>query len=208
MRRLYIWAFILTTNSFAQTTDTKEQFFNSVYKIFVDSSFSTFYLSNELSRLYIDKYNQEQVRIDFGKFIPDSLLKQIIWKSSRDTITQKWQCNNLTEKARCISSDSISKITGESTTYTIIIKEKWTERKKEKEKEKQINKQQKERVIKPMKDRILYFFSRPIFSDDQRFVIIAIGYGCGSLCGHGCTYLFEKVNGKWKKIAETSCWVS
>ncbi|WP_281337251.1 hypothetical protein [Flavobacterium eburneipallidum] len=50
--------------------------------------------------------------------------------------------------------------------------------------------------------------SQPIFNKSLDLAIISFGHHCGSLCGGGSTAIYEKKNGKWKKVKTISTWVS
>lgn len=102
-KKLLIALCFLTTNCIAQTTEPKEQFINSVYLTFVDSSFTQYYLTDNCSKLIL---SSAKIKVDFAHFCPDSIFQQIYLKSEVDTLTETWQCNNLT-KSKCISSDLV-----------------------------------------------------------------------------------------------------
>ncbi|MBB6611026.1 hypothetical protein H7F15_08260 [Pontibacter sp. Tf4] len=47
----------------------------------------------------------------------------------------------------------------------------------------------------------LYYISPPIFSKDQKYVLVSHGFTCGSLCGGGYAEIYEKINEEeWKKV--------
>lgn len=51
-----------------------------------------------------------------------------------------------------------------------------------------------------------YSISKPLFSIDNKTVIITFGINCGSLCGEWNTVIYKNVKGKWKliKILQTT----
>jgi hypothetical protein len=57
-------------------------------------------------------------------------------------------------------------------------------------------------------DKNIWHFSTPLFTTDRQFVVIGIGYYCGSLCGEGCTYIFRRERNKWVQWKKIICWVS
>jgi len=59
----------------------------------------------------------------------------------------------------------------------------------------------------PWKQRVVYYFSRPIFSNNGDFAVISGGNSCGGGCGEGCIYLFKKINKKWIEIGKASCYI-
>ncbi len=50
--------------------------------------------------------------------------------------------------------------------------------------------------------------SLPILSADGNTAIMQISDHCGMLCGSGSTYLFKKIDGKWKLINKNMSWIS
>jgi hypothetical protein len=55
----------------------------------------------------------------------------------------------------------------------------------------------------------LFSLSEIAFDQEHRHAIVRYAFHCGALCGNGSTWVFEKVNGKWKKT-DLTCggWVS
>jgi hypothetical protein len=55
----------------------------------------------------------------------------------------------------------------------------------------------------------LFSLSEIAFDQEHRHAIVRYAFHCGTLCGNGGTWVFEKVNGKWKKT-DSTCggWVS
>lgn len=45
--------------------------------------------------------------------------------------------------------------------------------------------------------------SMPVFSDDKKYAVISINN-----LGHGCSYIYKNINGKWIIIAEYNRWIS
>ena len=68
---------------------------------------------------------------------------------------------------------------------------------------------------KPVKDAVAAAFTTGLFSmseiafdKEHRFAAVTYSFWCGSLCGHGSTLVFEKVNGEWRKVRNCGGWVS
>ncbi len=68
---------------------------------------------------------------------------------------------------------------------------------------------------KPVKDAVeaafngaLFSMSEIAFDKEHRFAAVRYSFWCGSLCGHGSTLVFEKVNGEWRKLRDCGGWVS
>jgi hypothetical protein len=52
-------------------------------------------------------------------------------------------------------------------------------------------------VRKKHKLPVFYSLTFPLFSNDKLTCYISAWYWCGTLCGHGSTYIFKRVNGHW-----------
>jgi hypothetical protein len=55
----------------------------------------------------------------------------------------------------------------------------------------------------------LFSLSEIAFDKDHHYAAVSYSFWCGSLCGHGSTMVFEKINGVWRN-ANRNCggWVS
>ena len=185
-------------SSVAQTLK-KEDFVNQIYKVSVDTSFPYYQLSNEAYRL-------NRNALDLSRhLIPDSILKEIIYNYSLDTLQQFWDIEELV-KAKGVDKDSIGIITGSTT--RIYSLNSWSKKRKLKEERKQIQQQNEQREKMTLYDKRVYFFSRPVFDKAKRYAIITMSYGCGLTCGYGCSYIFKIVDNKWKMVSTAQCWVS
>lgn len=54
----------------------------------------------------------------------------------------------------------------------------------------------------------LFSMSEIAFDREHHFAAVRYSFWCGSLCGHGSTLVFEKVNGNWRKVRNCGGWVS
>jgi hypothetical protein len=68
---------------------------------------------------------------------------------------------------------------------------------------------------KPVKDAVAAAFTTGLFSmseiafdNEHQFAAVRYSFWCGSLCGHGSTLVFQKVNGEWRKLRNCGGWVS
>jgi hypothetical protein len=68
---------------------------------------------------------------------------------------------------------------------------------------------------KPVKDAVeaafatgLFSMSEIAFDKEHHFAAVRYSFWCGSLCGHGSTMIFEKVNGEWRKVRDCGGWIS
>ena len=55
----------------------------------------------------------------------------------------------------------------------------------------------------------LFSLSEIVFDKERRHALVSYAFHCGALCGSGATWVFEKINGEWKK-SDLACggWVS
>ena len=55
----------------------------------------------------------------------------------------------------------------------------------------------------------LFSMSEIAFDKDRRFAVVSYRFWCGSLCGNGSTFVFEKVKGEWRNT-NRNCggWIS
>ena len=68
---------------------------------------------------------------------------------------------------------------------------------------------------KPIKNAVetafitgLFSMSEIGFDKEGGFAAVTYSFWCGSLCGHGSTLVFKKVNGEWRKVRNCGGWVS
>lgn len=58
-------------------------------------------------------------------------------------------------------------------------------------------------------DNGLFSLSEIVFDTERRYALVSYEFVCGELCGSSNSWLFEKVNGQWKKTDRTcGGWVS
>jgi hypothetical protein len=67
----------------------------------------------------------------------------------------------------------------------------------------------------PVKDAVKAAFATDLFSmseiafdKEHHFAAVRYSFWCGSLCGHGSTLIFEKVDGEWRNARNCGGWVS
>ena len=68
---------------------------------------------------------------------------------------------------------------------------------------------------RPVKDAVeaafdtgLFSMSEVAFDKNHHFAAVRYSFWCGSLCGHGSTWIFEKVKGGWRKVRDCGGWIS
>jgi len=190
--------FILSLNCFGQE---KELFLNSVYKVFVDTSFTKYYLYSHSNRLQI--YNKRDLTKDLSEFISIETINELLSKAETDTSKLTWDCKSL-DMANCsLTSDGIL-----LDYYLVTLKGNWSEKKQKRETGRQLKIQEEKHEKKPRQERVIYSFSRPIYDSKSEYALISMWMICGNTCGHGCIYLFKKANGIWQLVTETNCYLS
>jgi hypothetical protein len=50
--------------------------------------------------------------------------------------------------------------------------------------------------------------SHVVFTEDRKTALVYVDYWCGSLCGEGSLYLYEKSGEGWNRVSDASLWVS
>jgi hypothetical protein len=63
----------------------------------------------------------------------------------------------------------------------------------------------------PTGQQVVFYFSRPEFTDDGQYAIIDLAFHCGAHCGRSATYLFRRSGAgqsAWKMIGRRLNWVS
>lgn len=50
--------------------------------------------------------------------------------------------------------------------------------------------------------------SHVVFTEDRKTALVYVDFWCGGLCGEGSLYLYEKSDEGWKRVSDTSLWVS
>ena len=185
---------------------TKESFLNQVFKSYVDTQFTKYYLHSDCQKIIINEFNKTTIVNDLCKHVDKNIVNELVDKSSSDTLKLNWECKKL-KLAECRKTSSDILWIGD--VITIDRSKSEAQQKKDIEEQEKQNRKEKEKYDnKPLQEREIYYFSRPIFDNTRQYAIICMGVTCGSLCGHRCIYLFKNVNGKWTKIAETDCYLS
>jgi len=63
--------------------------------------------------------------------------------------------------------------------------------------------------IKKQRKANRHSFSLPLFSLDNRYVIIRENYHCGSLCGHGAVKIYKRIDSdNWEYLGSVNSWIS
>lgn len=204
--KFFVILFIFLTSSlqsFSQNNETIEDFFNGIKIPLVDSSFTKFYLRENVRRVYLD--NLREIYFSCKKKIDTTTINEFIIKSEKDTLPLKWNCNKI-NKSYCVNDSTATKIS--IFNYFVSTKRKWSKRKVERQIKKQTISQQKERNKIPEEEKRVYTFSRPIFNKDKTLALFTISYNCGNLCGYKCSYFFKKIGSIWVELISFNCLIS
>jgi len=74
-------------------------------------------------------------------------------------------------------------------------------------KKKKVADEKKAWYKKPNEDKLVFYFSKPEFTDDLQYAVINIVYRCDELgCGQGATYIFKRTNDNWEIAGKMIAW--
>ena len=131
--------------------------------------------------------------------VPFGILNELAKNSYQDRKPLSWEDGKLI-KAACTSmtrADSIlARLTGG-------VADSLSRRRK-----KAILRQQgKDWSRLPPEEKEVFYFSRPVFTDDNSYAIIDLSYRCDTReCGMGATYLFRQTSAGWKLVGRMLRW--
>lgn len=180
---------------------TKESFINAIFHTVVDSSFSGWYLCAQAYPCSFVKYDYDEwVKYALQEDVDISILNELAKKSYYDRKPAYWQRAQLTG-ARCIPEEKASILLDPAaglpsdTTLTDA-------------RQKKIRHRRWQHWSKlPPQDRTVFYFSRPLFTDDGRYAILDMDYRCDARqCGAGTTCLFRNTGSGWKLIGRRIRW--
>ncbi|HTQ64180.1 MAG TPA: hypothetical protein VMI12_05255 [Puia sp.] len=180
---------------------SKEEFLNEIFNQVADSNFSKFYLIHEASPCSFKRYDYgEWVKYGLKENITIDILNELAKKSYLDTSTNNWNQDGLT-KAICIERKQASAILDSANDMER--KEAVAKGKKKKIIREELNEWNK----KPPEEKLVFYFSKPEFTDDLQYAVINVVYRCDDkACGMGATYLFSRTDHDWKVAGKMISW--
>lgn len=186
-RSLFILLLFMIKVGHAQSKPaSNEDFINSIFKLVADSNTAHYYLFADAHACSFKKYDYDEwYKYALNEDVPVYILEELAKKSFTDAAPLLWQQEKLLH-AECVDEQRAKAI-----------------------------------LVSPGKrrgqnhqssytgNRLVYYFSRPAFTDDYQYAVIDIGFRCDDRqCGMGATYLFKQVNGKWIIAGRKSLWSS
>jgi hypothetical protein len=188
-----------STALYRDSIPSRESFVNAIVHTITDSSFSSYCLFEMADPCSFVKFDYEEwAKYALKEDVPIYTLNELAEKSYHDRKPAYWVQQAL-NGAICVSktrADSmLNPLTGLDTSLS-----------------KHSRQVQARRLLKkwsrlPLQQRIVFYFSRPLFTDDGQFAIIDLGYRCDSrLCGIGTTCLFRRTVAGWKLIGRKVNW--
>ena len=162
---------------------SNEDFVNAVSRLVVDSSFSHYYLSANEAPCSFKKFDYDEwYKYALKEDVPIYILNELAKKSFLDGAPRSWQQGKLLN-AFCIDEEKAKAMLAPA-----------------------VKRHVKNNGDKPG-DKIVFYFSRPEFTDDYQYGIIDMGFRCDDRqCGMGATFLFKQVNGRWIPAGRKLAW--
>lgn len=185
------------------TIPSDEAFINQVFHTVVDSSFDRYYLDENARPCSFVKYDYDEwIKYDLQETVPIYTLNELAKNSYFDRKSCTWQQDQLLH-ASCIGRqkiDSILNPAGDPRSDTS-----------------RLSRKQKKLIARkwaawgrlPVSDRTVFYFSRPVFTDDGQYAILDMDYRCDNRqCGEGSVCLFRRAGAGWKLIGKRVRWSS
>jgi hypothetical protein len=174
---------------------SREAFINEISGIVVDSSFAKFYLSSQARPSRFRKFDYgELVKYSLKETVALEILNELSRHVFEDNKEYDWAAGKI-DKAICIDDNSIKSILNPS--WAILYDPALNGG----EKRRAIRKLKKDWDKKPEEEKLVYFFSKPEFTDDGQYAVVDLDFRCDEHeCGRFSTYLFRLDHLKWKTI--------
>jgi hypothetical protein len=174
---------------------SKESFANAIFLAVVDSGFSKYYLCARAipCRFTVFDYG-ELVKYSLRESVSLGILNELAGKAYRDSAEGIWEEDQLT-KAKCLDDDQIRGIL--DPTWSV----RYNPRLNNREKKTAIRNIQKQRLHQPQEEKLVFYFSKPVFTGDLQYAAIDLDQRCDRHeCGVLATYLFRWDGYRWKTI--------
>jgi hypothetical protein len=180
---------------------SKEAFVNAVDSIIIDSRRSGYYLLEEACPCSFRKYNYDEwVKYGLREKMDFSLLNELSKNAYEDKAPGKWDQAKL-RRAKCISKPQARALLNplqatdnprQSTT---------------KQEQRKLRKQWRRWYKQPVANRLVYYFSKPGFSDDLHYAVMDFTCRCDDKeCGMSATYIFQRKDRNWEVAGELIKW--
>jgi len=154
-----------------------EDFVNTIAKLVVDSNFSQYYLFSDATPCSFKKFDYDEWYKYGLKEDVPIYILNELAKKSFDDAAPRYWQQQKLLNAFCIGEENAKALLSSP--------------------------QKKHRKA----NRVVYYFSRPEFTDDYQYAVIDLGFRCDDRqCGMGATFLFKQVNGKWTVAGKKMAW--
>ena len=178
-----------------------EAFINQVFHTLVDSSFGRYYLFEKAGPCGFVRYDYDEwIKYDLQETVPVYILNELAKNSYFDRKSCSWQQDQL-PNAICISEAKCDSILDpapglRSDTSRLSRKQK-----------RAISRKWAAWARLPAAEHTVFYFSRPVFTDDGQYAILDMDYHCDDRqCGEGSTCLFRRTASGWKLIGKRVRW--
>jgi hypothetical protein len=179
----------------------KEAFLNEILPLVVDSSFTCYYMGADAGRCEFVKYNiDEWEKYGLEEQISIVTLNELSEKCYRDSIPSTWQQDSLL-KADCIDGQTAWLIMHPTARLTSETPGRGPARKAYRQLRREWAKQ-------PRQEHMVYWFSKPEFTDDGQYAVMTAYNDCGNGCASSFIYLFRHGAAGWKRIGSMLDWQS
>ncbi|MEP7279797.1 MAG: hypothetical protein ABI813_14200 [Bacteroidota bacterium] len=181
---LLLGFFVYKTGRAQFTPVSNEDFVNAVAGRVVDSSFSHYFLYALASPCSFKKFDYDEwYKYGLKEDIPIYVLNELAKNAFRDSAPLSWQPDHLS-RAVCISEQKAAEV-------LVAVQ----------------NRHIKHTNSKSAENSIVFYFSRPVFTNDYQYAAIDMGFRCDDRqCGMGATFLFRCIDDKWKLAGKKLVW--
>jgi hypothetical protein len=199
---IFLLLISFSPSAFSQSGQiSKEEFLNGIFNQVADSNFSKYYLLHEASPCSFKRYDYgEWLKYGLKENITIDILNELAKKSYLDTSTNNWNQEKL-NKAICIERKQASEILDSA------LDMEHDEAVARGKRKKLIREELNAWNEKPEQEKLVFYFSKPEFTDDLQYAVINVVYRCDDkACGMGATYLFSRTENSWKVAGKMISW--
>ena len=196
-----VWPHPLDTSSPVFPIPAKEAFLNQVLPQIVDSSFTCYYLGVGAGRCEFIKYDYDEwEKYGLKEQVSIVTLNELAEKCYRDTLPSTWQQDSLL-KADCIDGQAAWSVTHPAA----LLRSETPGREPGR---KAFRRLWKAWESQPPQEHVVYWFSKPEFTDDGQYAVMNVLANCGNLCDTAYTCLFRHEATGWNCIGKMLSWQS
>ncbi|HEX4851492.1 MAG TPA: hypothetical protein VFV08_11830 [Puia sp.] len=177
---------------------SKEVFVNEVINEIADSSFSSYYLLTNAAPCSFKRYQYDEwKKYGLKEDIPFLVLNEMSEQCYHDSSWDRWNPSKLNH-AVCISDSQARKI------LDPLYEDEGMHLSRKK-----IKHIVKSWSAKPFNERLVFSFSKPVFTKDSSYAVMDVAYRCDDHgCGEGATYIFKNFGTSWVIVGKLISWKS